>query len=165
MLQQACLESWRKADSTILDIVEIRRRLPHRYPMLLVDRVLELTPGKSAVAYKNVSINEPFFQGHYPDTPIMPGVLIIEAMAQVAGIALSGSEMTAGLPLLAGVDNARFRKPVMPGDQLMMEAQVLRGGRRMGKVAVSTTVEGEKVAEAELLFTYLPAEKLNVDED
>lgn len=124
--------------------------------MLLVDRVIELEPGVKAVAIKNVSTNEPFFQGHYPEIPIMPGVLIIEAMAQTAGIAMATAQQLVGVPLLAGVDNARFRKPVTPGDQLRMEANVLRGGRRMGKVAVSATVDGNVVAEAELLFTYLP---------
>lgn len=129
--------------------------------MLLVDRVLEWEPGKRAVAVKNVTVNEPHFLGHYPEVPIMPGVLIVEAMAQTSGIALATHHLDC-LPLLAGIDNARFRKPVTPGDQLLIEAKVLRGGRRMGKVAVTATVGGEVVAETELLFTYLdrkPAEE------
>lgn len=124
--------------------------------MLLVDRVLEWEPGKRATVVKNVTINEPFFQGHYPELPIMPGVLIVEAMAQAAGIALATRERIAALPALAGVDGARFRRPVVPGDQLLMEAVVTRGGRRMGKVETTASVEGNLVAEAQLLFTYLP---------
>jgi 3-hydroxyacyl-[acyl-carrier-protein] dehydratase len=124
--------------------------------MLLVDRVLEWEPGKRATVVKNVTINEQFFQGHYPELPIMPGVLIVEAMAQAAGIALATREHIAALPALAGVDGARFRRPVVPGDQLLMEAVVTRGGRRMGKVETTASVEGNLVAEAQLLFTYLP---------
>jgi 3-hydroxyacyl-[acyl-carrier-protein] dehydratase len=122
--------------------------------MLLVDRVLELDPGKRAVVIKNVTANEPFFQGHYPSVPIMPGVLIIEAMAQSGGLALAHEDLT-GLPLLAGIDKARFRKMVTPGDQLQIEVTVLRGGSRLGKVRAIATVDGAIVAEAELIFTYL----------
>lgn len=127
--------------------------------MLLVDRVLEWEPGERAVVIKNVTVNEPFFQGHYPEVPIMPGVLIVEAMAQASGIALATSAHLDALPLLAGVDGARFRKPVTPGDQLRIEAKAVRSGRRMGKVATIATVEGHVVAEAELLFTMMPTPK------
>jgi 3-hydroxyacyl-[acyl-carrier-protein] dehydratase len=139
----------------ILDISAIRRFLPHRYPMLLIDRVLEWEPVTRAVALKNVSINEPFFSGHYPDSPIMPGVLIVEAMAQTGGIAMLTGDESSALPILAGIDAARFRKLVVPGDQLRLEATVIRGGSRMGKVSVAATVDDGLVAQAQLLFTYM----------
>lgn len=142
----------------LLDNVAIRKLLPHRYPMLLVDRVLELEPGKRAVVIKNVTANEPFFQGHYPSVPIMPGVLIIEAMAQASGLAMA-PEDGMGLPLLIGVDKARFRKMVTPGDQLRIEATVLRGGSRLGKVNAIAMVDGAVIAEAELIFTHLEENK------
>jgi 3-hydroxyacyl-[acyl-carrier-protein] dehydratase len=123
--------------------------------MLLIDRVLEWESGQRAVAIKNVSVNEPYFAGHYPEVPIMPGVLIVEAMAQTGGIAMATDDGAGRLPLLAGVDKARFRRPVVPGDQLRIEAKVTRGGTRMGKVAVTATVDSETVAHAELLFTYM----------
>lgn len=139
----------------ILDISAIRRFLPHRYPMLLIDRVLEWEPVTRAVALKNVSINEPFFSGHYPDSPIMPGVLIVEAMAQTGGIAMLTGDESSALPILTGIDAARFRKLVVPGDQLRLEATVIRGGSRMGKVSVAATVDDGLVAQAQLLFTYM----------
>jgi 3-hydroxyacyl-[acyl-carrier-protein] dehydratase len=141
-----------------LDNVAIRKLLPHRYPMLLVDRVLELEPGKRAVVIKNVTANEPFFQGHYPSIPIMPGVLIIEAMAQAAGLAIAPEKVT-GVPLLTGIDNARFRKMAVPGDQIRIEITVLRRGSRLGKVSAIAMVEGAIIAEAELIFTYLEQSK------
>ncbi|MGI6610982.1 MAG: 3-hydroxyacyl-ACP dehydratase FabZ [Limnochordia bacterium] len=139
----------------MFDISAIRRFLPHRYPMLLIDRVLEWEPVTRAVALKNVSINEPFFSGHYPDSPIMPGVLIVEAMAQTGGIAMLTGDESSALPILAGIDAARFRKLVVPGDQLRLEATVIRGGSRMGKVSVAATVDDGLVAQAQLLFTYM----------
>ncbi len=141
----------------MLDINAIRELLPHRYPMLLVDRVLELEPGQSIVAIKNVTANEPFFTGHYPYKPIMPGVLIIEAMAQTGGLVLQapGSSLS-GLPLLVGVDNARFRRLVEPGDQLQMAVKVLRKGQKLSKVAAEASVGGEMAAQAELLFGFFP---------
>ncbi|HHT27840.1 MAG TPA: 3-hydroxyacyl-ACP dehydratase FabZ [Firmicutes bacterium] len=142
----------------MLDNVAIRKLLPHRYPMLLVDRVLELEPGKRAVVIKNVTANEPFFQGHYPSIPIMPGVLIIEAMAQAAGLAIAPESVT-GVPLLTGIDNARFRKMAVPGDQIRIEITVLRRGSRLGKVSAIAMVEGAIIAEAELIFTYLEQSK------
>lgn len=141
-----------------MDNVAIRKLLPHRYPMLLVDRVLELEPGKRAVVIKNVTANEPFFQGHYPSIPIMPGVLIIEAMAQAAGLAIAPEKVT-GVPLLTGIDNARFRKMAVPGDQIRIEITVLRRGSRLGKVSAIAMVEGAIIAEAELIFTYLEQSK------
>ena len=141
-----------------MDNVAIRKLLPHRYPMLLVDRVLELEPGKRAVVIKNVTASEPFFQGHYPSIPIMPGVLIIEAMAQAAGLAIAPESVT-GVPLLTGIDNARFRKMAVPGDQIRIEITVLRRGSRLGKVSAIAMVEGAIIAEAELIFTYLEQSK------
>ena len=135
-----------------LDIDAIREILPHRYPFLLVDRIEELE-NERVVGIKNVTVNEPFFAGHFPDYPVMPGVLIIEAMAQVAGVlVLSGiPDRKNKLVLLAGVDGAKFRKPVRPGDQLRMEMKVLRSRATMAKVSGTATVDGAVVAEAEIL--------------
>jgi 3-hydroxyacyl-[acyl-carrier-protein] dehydratase len=135
-----------------LDIDAIREILPHRYPFLLVDRIEELETER-VVGIKNVTVNEPFFAGHFPDYPVMPGVLIIEAMAQVAGVlVLSGiPDRKNKLVLLAGVDGAKFRKPVRPGDQLRMEMKVLRSRATMAKVSGIATVDGAVVAEAEIL--------------
>jgi 3-hydroxyacyl-[acyl-carrier-protein] dehydratase len=135
-----------------LDIDAIREILPHRYPFLLVDRIEELE-AERVVGIKNVTVNEPFFAGHFPDYPVMPGVLIIEAMAQVAGVlVLNGiADRKSKLVLLAGVDGAKFRKPVRPGDQLRMEMKVLRSRASMAKVSGTATVDGAVVAEAEIL--------------
>ena len=143
-----------------MDVREIMRRLPHRFPMLMVDRIVELERGRRAVGIKNVTIAEPVFSGHYPDMPILPGVLILEAMAQVGGICLMPEEgpqaldFDAKVPLFAGVDNARFRRPVVPGDQLRIEVTVQRGRGLLGKVEAKATVDGQLVAEAELMFTW-----------
>src|SRR6478672_2411533 len=136
----------------VLDIDAIREILPHRYPFLLVDRIEELE-AERVVGIKNVTVNEPFFAGHFPDYPVMPGVLIIEAMAQVAGVlVLSGiPDRKSKLVLLAGVDGAKFRKPVRPGDQLRMEMKILRSRASMAKVSGTATVDGAIVAEAEML--------------
>jgi 3-hydroxyacyl-[acyl-carrier-protein] dehydratase len=138
------------------DIKEIMDLLPHRYPFLLVDKVLEMEEGKRIVGIKNVTINEPFFQGHFPGSPIMPGVLIIEAMAQTWGILVLSSEPEmAGSKniLFLGIDNARFRKPVYPGDQLRFELQALNLKRSIWKFKGEAFVDGELVAEAELMAT------------
>jgi 3-hydroxyacyl-[acyl-carrier-protein] dehydratase len=136
----------------VLDIDAIREILPHRYPFLLVDRIEELE-AERVVGIKNVTVNEPFFAGHFPDYPVMPGVLIIEAMAQVAGVlVLSGiPDRKNKLVLLAGVDGAKFRKPVRPGDQLRMEMKILRSKASIAKVSGIATVDGTVVAEAEML--------------
>ncbi len=136
----------------ILDIDEICQILPHRYPMLLVDRILELEPER-IVGIKNVTVNEPFFQGHFPDFPVMPGVLIVEAMAQVAGVlVLKGiPDRASKLALLAGVDNARFRKPVLPGDQLRIEMKVIKRKASVAKMLGTATVDGVVVAEVEVM--------------
>jgi beta-hydroxyacyl-ACP dehydratase FabZ len=132
---------------------EIEGILPHRYPFLLVDRVLELELGKRVVGIKNVTINEPFFVGHFPGHPIMPGVLIIEAMAQTGGVLLMQTLGTQGqkkLMYFTGIDGARFRKPVVPGDQLRLEVSVLQSKRQVFRMQGRATVEGALVAEAEL---------------
>ena len=144
--------SSRAVAGSAMDIDAIREILPHRYPFLLVDRIEELE-AERVVGIKNVTVNEPFFAGHFPDYPVMPGVLIIEAMAQVAGVlVLSGiPDRKNKLVLLAGVDGAKFRKPVRPGDQLRMEMKVLRSRASMAKVSGTATVDGTVVAEAEIL--------------
>lgn len=135
-----------------MDVKEIMRVLPHRYPFLMIDRVLEHVPGEKAVAIKNVTVNEPQFTGHYPDQPVMPGVLMIEAMAQTSGIAVIKEELQGKRPLLGGVDKARFRKPVVPGDQMVITAEVVRLRKSMGRTQAWIEVDGEQRAEAEMLF-------------
>ena len=148
-----------------LDIKSILDRIPHRYPMLLIDRVIDLVPGKSIKALKNVSINEPFFTGHFPHHPVMPGVLILEAMAQAAAIFSFADE--AGLKpkdeeilyYFVGIDAARFRKPVLPGDQLHIEVVAERLGRSICKYQGHAFVDGQAVAEAKLMCAIRPMEK------
>ncbi len=143
-----------KSDS---DIGAIMQLLPHRYPFLLVDRILELTPGDRVVALKNVTINEPFFQGHFPGRPIMPGVLIIEAMAQAGGILANESAPTGQkgrLIYFMGMDKVRFRKPVVPGDQIILEAKLLKLRLKAAKMFGTATVGGQLVAEAELMASF-----------
>jgi len=137
----------------MLEVFDIFRRLPHRFPMLMVDRVVEYVEGKRAVGIKCVTINEPYFTGHYPERPIMPGVLILEAMAQVGGLALTKPEGEGRVPLFAAVEKAKFRRPVIPGDQLRIESQVIRSRASISKIASVATVDGQVVAEAELLFS------------
>jgi 3-hydroxyacyl-[acyl-carrier-protein] dehydratase len=141
-----------------MDAQEILRHLPHRYPLLLVDRVLEVEKGKRIVALKNVSMNEHFFVGHFPHYPVMPGVLIIEALAQTAAIltfvTIEKLPDENSLSYFAGIDRARFKRPVMPGDQLRLEAELTRNLRGVGKYDVRASVEGNVVAEAELMCAY-----------
>jgi 3-hydroxyacyl-[acyl-carrier-protein] dehydratase len=134
-----------------IDINQIMKLLPHRYTFLLVDRVLEFTPRQSITAIKNVTINEPFFQGHFPDFPVMPGVLIIEALAQTAAL-LTFTEEKAddAVYYFAGIDGARFKKPVLPGDQLVMVATYQREKAGIYKFHVKATVDGELAAEADI---------------
>ncbi|KXS32205.1 MAG: 3-hydroxyacyl-[acyl-carrier-protein] dehydratase FabZ [Candidatus Gallionella acididurans] len=140
-----------------MDINEIIELLPHRYPFLLIDRVLSMEPDKNIVALKNVTINEPFFPGHYPHYPVMPGVLIIEAMAQASAL-LSFKSMGAksdekSVYYFAGIDGARFRQPVVPGDQLIIKATLVRSMRGLFKFSATAEVAGQLVAEAELMCT------------
>lgn len=133
--------------------IDIQKILPHRYPFLLVDKILEIEKGKKAVGLKNVTINEPFFQGHFPGIPIMPGVLIVEAMAQVGGIAiLSMEEYKGKLAVLTGIEKMKFRKQVAPGDTLIMEAELIAFKMGIGKAKVSARVEGKIAAEGEMMF-------------
>ena len=134
-----------------LDIGAILDRLPHAYPFVLVDRVLEHDPGERVVALKNVTYNEPFFPGHFPGAPVMPGVLILEVMAQATGILAMGEERAHDRYYIVGVDKARFRKPVIPGDQLVVEIRRLRSARGIWKVDCQARVDGEVVASAELM--------------
>lgn len=140
---------------TMLDIQQIQAAIRHRYPFLLVDRVLELEEGKKAVAIKNVTINEEFFNGHFPNYPVMPGVLIIEALAQVSAIIMLTKEGNEGrLGLLAGIDQCRFKKQVKPGDQLRLEVEITRLKGAIGKGRGIATVDGELVCETELIFAF-----------
>ncbi|MHB8061526.1 MAG: 3-hydroxyacyl-ACP dehydratase FabZ [Ruminiclostridium sp.] len=139
---------------------EIKEILPHRYPFLLVDKIIELEPGKRAVGIKNVSANEPFFQGHFPDHPIMPGVLIVEALAQTAGIAAAVQEENKGkLGLFASIDSMKFKNNVLPGDVLQLEAEILMSKMGVTKARVKATVDGRVAAEGEIKFAMAKVEK------
>lgn len=134
---------------------EVKEFLPHRYPFLLVDRVLECTPGESLTAYKNVTVNEPFFQGHFPQISIMPGVLIIEALAQATGLlgfrTMSETPRDDLLYMLVGVDNVRFKRQVIPGDQLMLKVELVKRTRMVWKFTCAASVDGELVTSANML--------------
>src|SRR5476649_2870044 len=139
----------------VMDIHEILKYLPHRHPFLLIDRVIEMVEGESLVAIKNVTINEHFFTGHFPNRPVMPGVLIVEALAQAAGVLAYKSTNTSPsdgvLYLFAGIDNARFRRIVEPGDQLRLEVKVMRAKKDIWKLSGAAYVDGELACSAELL--------------
>ena len=140
-----------------MDSLAIRELIPHRYPFLLVDRIIELTPGERAVGLKNVSANEPFFQGHFPEFPVMPGVLIVEAMAQVGGVALMASGNFEGqLALFAGIDNVRFKRQVKPGDTLTMEIELGAFRRGIGTGSAKATVDGQLACKGDLMFALVP---------
>jgi 3-hydroxyacyl-[acyl-carrier-protein] dehydratase len=140
-----------------LDIQEIMKLLPHRYPFIMIDRILELTPGEKVIALKNVTINEPFFQGHFPANPIMPGVLIIEAMGQAGAVLAAKSlerEPHDVLIYFMGMDKVKFRKPVTPGDQLIFEIKFLKQRRNVFRMSGTAYVDENIVAQAELMATF-----------
>ena len=150
-------------DNKTLDITQIKRMLPHRYPLLLVDRVLTWEANKSITAIKNVTVNEEFFNGHFPHKPVMPGVLMIEALAQTAAI-LSFMTMNVkpdenSVVYFVGIDNARFKRPVEPGDQLKMDIEILRTSRGIWKYKAVASVDGKVAVEAELMCTIRANEK------
>lgn len=137
----------------MLDVTQIKEIIPHRYPFLLVDRILEVEEGKRAVGIKNVSANEEFFNGHFPDFPVMPGVLIVEALAQVGAVAVLMKEENRGrLAFFAGIDSCRFKRQVRPGDQLRLEVEMTRVRGSIGKGKATATVDGELACEAEITF-------------
>jgi len=160
-LEAAALLDDRLRSKPVFDIREIQRILPHRFPFLMVDRVVHLEPGKRAVGLKNITANEAFFTGHYPGQPIMPGVLIIEAMAQLGGILLSRElEHTGKVAVLLSLDKVKFRRPVIPGDQLVLEATARRVKSRTGHVACTARVADDLVAEADIKFMMVDADPL-----
>ncbi|MHB1550667.1 MAG: 3-hydroxyacyl-ACP dehydratase FabZ [Vulcanimicrobiaceae bacterium] len=137
-----------------LDIRQIMEILPHRYPILLVDRIVELEPGVRALGYKNVTNNEPVFTGHFPGNPLLPGVYMIEALAQLGGcVVLEPGEFSRKTPYLAGIERAKFRRPVVPGDKLMMEVTLVKHKRNIGWVNAEARVDGQLVCSADLMFS------------
>ena len=141
----------------MIDIEEIMKHLPHRFPMLLVDRVLEVVPGKFCTGLKNVTINEAFFQGHYPGKPVMPGVLIIEAMAQAGAIIILADDRYKGMiPLIGAIDDVKLKRPVVPGDQLITKSELLWYRNNVGRMKAIATVDGEVAASMELTFKMIP---------
>lgn len=151
------------ADGAVsLDIMQIMEFLPHRYPFLLVDRVISCVPGQSIRAYKNVSCNEPFFQGHFPGLPVMPGVLIIEALAQTGGLMVLANwppeKVKQQIFLFSGIENVKFRQPVRPGDRLDMECALVRSRLQLWKMQGKAFVDGKLAAEAELTAAIVPRE-------
>ena len=143
-----------------LDIQQITEYLPHRYPFLLIDRVLEVVPGERCTAIKNVTVNEPFFNGHFPGLPTMPGVLLLESLAQTGALILLTMEEQRGKILyLAGAERVRFKKPVVPGDQVVNEVKLIWHRRGFGRIDCKATVNGEIVAEAEIAYSLTARER------
>jgi 3-hydroxyacyl-[acyl-carrier-protein] dehydratase len=150
-------ETKEKKTDRVLNIQEIMKLIPHRYPFIMIDRILEILPREKIIALKNVTINEPFFQGHFPENPIMPGVLIIEAMAQAGAVLAARSldtELRDPLIFFMGVDKVKFRKPVTPGDQVIFEMKFLKRRAKVFKMAGVAYVDEKMVAEAELMATF-----------
>ncbi len=147
-----------EASLTRIDIFEILKYLPHRYPFLLVDKVVACEPGKRLTAVKNVTINEPFFQGHFPERPVMPGVLLLEALAQATGVlgikTMEESPPEESMYFFVGIDNARFKKPVGPGDQVLLDVELVKVRRNIWVFHGKASVEGRLVASADLMCTY-----------
>lgn len=144
----------------MLNNIDIQNIIPHRYPFLLVDKITDIEYGKKAVGIKNVTVNEPFFQGHFPGNPIMPGVLIVEAMAQVGAVSILGMEGNKGkLAVFTGIDGLRFRRQVVPGDTLRMEVEMLAFKRGIGKAKAAAYVEDELAASGELMFAIVENKK------
>jgi 3-hydroxyacyl-[acyl-carrier-protein] dehydratase len=142
---------------TVLDSIGIQKILPHRFPFLLVDRIIELDVGKRAVGIKNVTINEHFFQGHFPQYPVMPGVLIVEALAQTGGIALGSMDEYRGrIAFFAGIDNVRFKRQVKPGDTLRLEVELTQLRRSIGTASALATVDGEVACKGDIMFALGP---------
>ncbi len=153
LLNEKFVQSKNRKENTMMYIEEIKEILPHRYPFLLVDRILSIVPGESVVGIKNVTANEEFFNGHFPGKPVMPGVLMVEAMAQVAGVLFLSQEVHKGkTPFFCGIDKVRFRRPVVPGDRLEFNAKVLKMRSNTGKVEAVAKVDGELVCSGELMF-------------
>ncbi|MEA3321211.1 MAG: 3-hydroxyacyl-ACP dehydratase FabZ [Bacillota bacterium] len=141
----------------MLDINQIKEIIPHRYPFLLVDRIIELEEGQRAIGIKNVTTNEEFFNGHFPEFPVMPGVLVVEALAQVGAVAMLKKEENKGrLAFFTGIDNCRFKKQVVPGDQLRLEVEMTRVRGSIGKGKGTATVDGQLVCELEMMFALGP---------
>jgi len=139
-----------------MGIGEVLKSLPHRYPMVMIDRVLEIEPGKRIRGIKNVTVNEPYFPGHFPDQPVMPGVLILEALAQISGLLhLASTKAWGRKAFFMAADKVKFRKPVVPGDRLILEAEILRMKGKILKTSTRATVEGELVSEAEILLSLI----------
>lgn len=146
-----------ETSTTILDAVQIQEVIPHRYPFLLVDRIVELEPGTRAVGLKNVTMGDPFFQGHFPQYPVMPGVLIVEAIAQVGAVAMLGLEEHGDkIAFFAGIDNVRFKRQVKPGDTLRLEAELTQLRRSIGTASVLATVDGEVACKGDIMFALGP---------
>jgi UDP-3-O-[3-hydroxymyristoyl] N-acetylglucosamine deacetylase/3-hydroxyacyl-[acyl-carrier-protein] dehydratase len=153
LTEAARAQESQKVSTPVFDIQRIAQILPHRYPFLLVDRVIELDPGNRGVGIKNVTVNEPFFQGHWPGRPVMPGVLIVEAMAQMAGLVFAVERLKCRqVAMLLSMDNVKLRRPVVPGDQLVLEAETIRIKLRTFQMRTRALVDGQVAAEAELLF-------------
>jgi 3-hydroxyacyl-[acyl-carrier-protein] dehydratase len=144
--------------ATMIDLEEILQRLPHRFPFRMIDRILEIEPGKKAIALKNVSVDEPHFSGHFPGDPVMPGILILEALAQTGGLAFHSQEETEGgeIPFLARIEEFRLKGKVIPGDQLILEAEVLRVFSNLAMVRVQARIGDEPVAEGTLILAKGP---------